>query len=78
GIATLPGPDANKKVTWPNGGNIPSSAYGTQFVVQTSTDLATWTNVPADNGNLSNTAGSVSYTLPPGLGKEFCRLVVMP
>jgi len=65
-------------VTWPNGGNIPSSAYGTQFVIQTSTDLASWTNVSAGDPNLSNTTGSVSYTLPVGLGNVFCRLVVIP
>jgi len=77
GLATLPGV-VNGKVTWANGGNIPSSAYGTQFVVQTSADLANWTNVSAGDGNLNNTSGSVSYTFPTGQGKVFCRLVVTP
>lgn len=63
-------------VTWTNGGNIPSSAYGTQFVVQTSGNLTSWTNVDSSDSNLSNTAGSVSYTLPTGSGKWFVRLVV--
>ena len=78
GSASIPGPDAGRKVTWTNGGNIPSSAYGTQFVVKTSTDLVTWTPVAGVDPNLSNTAGSVSFTLPPGADKLFVRLVVTP
>lgn len=77
GSASIPGPDAGRKVTWTNGGNIPSSAYGSEFVVQTSTDLVTWTPVSGVDPNLSNTAGSVSFTLPPA-GKLFVRLVVTP
>lgn len=65
-------------VTWTNGGNIPSSAYGTQFVVQTSSNLTSWTDVLVGDPNLNNTAGSVSYTLPTGAGKLFVRLVVTP
>ena len=65
-------------VTWPNGGNIPSSAYGSQFVVQTSTDLVNWTDVPGTgDANLANTSGSVSYTVT-GSGKQFVRLKVTP
>ena len=77
GSATNPGIIGNK-VTWTNGGNIPSSAYGTQFVVQTSPDLVTWTPVAASDTKLSNTAGSVSYTMPSGVGKTFVRLSVTP
>ncbi len=66
------------KVTWPNGGNIASSAYGSEFVVQTSPDLTTWSNVAASDSNLSNTAGSVQYTLPSGAGQIFVRLLVSP
>ncbi|MEI6606825.1 MAG: cadherin-like domain-containing protein, partial [Verrucomicrobiota bacterium] len=77
GPATLPGIIGNT-VTWTNGGNIPSSAYGSQFVVKTSSDLVNWTPVAAGDPKLSNTAGSVSYTLPPGAGKLFVRLVVSP
>jgi autotransporter-associated beta strand protein len=65
-------------VTWTNGGNIPSAAYGTQFVVQTSPDLTSWTNVPSGDANLVNTAGSVQYILPTGQTKRFVRLVVTP
>ena len=77
GLITNPGITGNT-VTWPNGGNIPAADYGTQFVVQTSPDLVTWTPVPSGNGNLSNTGGSVSYTLPSGAGKLFVRLLVTP
>ena len=51
---------------------------GTQFVVQTSPDLVTWTDVPSGDGNLSNTGGSVSYTLPHDGPKLFVRLLVTP
>jgi hypothetical protein len=63
-------------VTWPNGGIIPSSAYGTVFVVQTSTDLVNWTDVPGTDPKLVNTSGSISYTLT-GTGKQFARLKVL-
>jgi len=78
GLATLPSLDASNRVTWTNGGNIASSAYGTQFVVQTSTDLNLWTDVLVDDAHLNNTAGSVSYTLPSGAVRTFCRLSVTP
>lgn len=67
-------------ITWPNGGNIPASAYGTQFVVQTSSDLATWTNVPSGSltTNSNGPSGSLTYTLPTGSGSLFVRLKVTP
>jgi autotransporter-associated beta strand protein len=70
-----PGLDSSNTVTWTNGGNIAPSAYGTQFVVQTSTNLANWTNVPI--GNVTNNEGSVSYTVI-GTGKQFVRLKLTP
>jgi hypothetical protein len=48
-------------VTWPNGGNIDSAAYGSQFEVQTSTDLANWSAVASDDITLSNTAGALTW-----------------
>ena len=48
-------------VTWPNGGKIPSDAYGSQFEVQKSTDLANWSAVASDDINLSNTAGALTW-----------------
>ena len=64
-------------VSWTNGGNIDSSAYGTEFVVQTSTNLATWSDVLISDPNLSNTAGSVSYT-PTAPAPLFTCLKVTP
>jgi hypothetical protein len=77
GPTNNPGISGNT-VTWTNGGNITSSAYGSQFVVQTSPDLVTWTPVAGNDPNLDNTANSVSFTLQPGAGKTFVRLVVTP
>jgi fibronectin-binding autotransporter adhesin len=77
GFTTSPTSFASKKATWTNGGNIPFGDYGTQYVIQTSTNLATWTNVLSSDPNLNNIAGSVSFTLT-GSGKEFVRLSVTP
>jgi hypothetical protein len=77
GFTANPGLVGNT-VTWANGGNIPSSDYGSKFVVQTSTDLVNWNDVPASgDANLVNTSGSVAYTLT-GPGKKFARLKVTP
>jgi fibronectin-binding autotransporter adhesin len=79
GFTTNPGLDGTHTVTWPNGGNIPASGYGTQFVVQTSTDLLIWTDVPAANlaGNTDGPGGSVTFTVTD-TGKQFVRLKVTP
>jgi hypothetical protein len=77
GFTANPGLVGNT-VTWTNGGNIPSSAYGSQFVVQISTDLVEWLDVPGTgDANLANNPGSVAYTLS-GAGKKFVRLKVVP
>ena len=65
-------------ITWPNGGNIPFADYGSQFIVQTSPDLVSWSPVLSGNANLSNTSGAVTYTLPAGAGTVFVRLAVTP
>jgi hypothetical protein len=79
GFTANPGLDGSKKVTWTNGGNIPSSAYGTQFVVQTSTDLETWEDVSVGSldENTDGPGGSLSYIVT-GSGKQFVRLKVTP
>jgi hypothetical protein len=74
GFTANPGLVGNT-VTWPNGGNIPSTDYGTQFVVQTSTDLVIWEDV--GEGNLDTNDGSLSYTVS-GPDKQFVRLKVTP
>jgi hypothetical protein len=80
GVTTNPGITGNT-VTWPNGGNIDSAAYGTQFVVQTSLDLVTWSDVAIGDltTNTSGPSGALTYTLPAALGgKLFTRLLVTP
>ena len=66
-------------VTWTNGGKIPSTGYGTQFVVETSSDLVTWEDVTEGDLN-SNTNGSLSYSVDPtnAPAKQFVRLKVTP
>ena len=77
GFTANPSLNGSNTVTWTNGGNIPPSAYGSQFVVQSSTNLVNWTDVPGDDPNLSNTTTAVSYTLT-GNPKSFVRLKVTP
>ena len=75
GITANPALDSYNKITWTNGGNISSYKYGTQFVVETSSDLTTWDEVA--EGDLDSNNGSLSYILT-GAGKQFARLKVMP
>ncbi len=87
GLATNPAINGTtKQVTWPNGGKIASSQYGIEFVVQTSSDLQTWTDVLDTDLNLINTDysagppavdGELSYTLT-GASPRFVRLKVTP
>jgi autotransporter-associated beta strand protein len=76
GVISLPG-IVGGAVTWSNGGNIPSSAYGTEFVVETSQDLVIWTPVEAVDLT-TNSDTTLTYTLPTGQGKWFVRLEVTP
>jgi hypothetical protein len=60
GVTANPGLVDNT-VTWPNGGNIPSSDYGSKFEVQTSTNLANWSAVASGDINIRNTAGALTW-----------------
>ncbi len=66
-------------VTWNKGGSY-VGVYGTDYLVETSTDLVVWTTVPlvADPllGTVTDSAGTVTYTPPTGQAKRFGRLVV--
>ncbi len=77
GLLTSPGFIGNM-VTWPNGGNLPSTEYGAakQFVVETSPNLTIWTPVDAGSltTNTSGPGGTLSYTLVPAGPKLFVRL----
>jgi fibronectin-binding autotransporter adhesin len=76
GFTANPALGMGNSITWTNGGNIPGSAYGTQFLVQTSSDLDNWADVLV--GDLTtNTDSTLTYTLT-GAGKRFVRLKVTP
>nr|MDH4444731.1 PQQ-dependent sugar dehydrogenase [Akkermansiaceae bacterium] len=74
----VPNDNGTYTITWENGGNIPSSAYGSKFFVETSSDLVSWTVVGANDLN-SNIATEVSYEIQPGTveRKTFVRLKVI-
>ena len=76
GFTANPGVVGNT-VTWTKGGSY-TGTYLNQFVVQTSSDLTTWTNAAAGTGaNQVNIVGNnVTYTLPSAAGKTFVRLKV--
>ena len=79
GFTANPALNGANTITWPNGGNIPPSAYGTQYVVQTSGDLVTWTDVASGSltTNSAGPAGSLTYILT-GTAPRFVRLKVTP
>ena len=79
GFTANPSLGAGNTITWTNGGKIPSSAYGTQFVVQTSSDLISWVDVPLGDltTNTDGPGGSLTYTLT-GPAPRFVRLKVTP
>ncbi|MCX6880825.1 MAG: hypothetical protein NTW21_44545 [Verrucomicrobia bacterium] len=67
-FTAMPGLDGTNTISWPK-----STTFSGSWQVETSPDLDTWTNVTGtDHGT------SVSYTLPPGAGKLFVRLLVTP
>ncbi len=76
GLTANPAPNSGT-VTWPMGAGY-TGAYGTDYEVQSSTDLQTWTQVSVGTGDntVTVTPGtSVVYDMPAG-GKSFVRLVV--
>ncbi|MCX6873667.1 MAG: hypothetical protein NTW21_07645 [Verrucomicrobia bacterium] len=63
-----------RTVTWPRDPSAIAS-----FKVQVSTNLSTWTDVVPPNAAIDESIPTqVTYTLPAGAAKQFCRLVVMP
>lgn len=76
GFTATPGP-VGGTVTWTMGAGF-TGIYITDYEVQTSTDLVTWTQVPVgtgDNTVVITPGTSVVYDMPAG-GKIFVRLVV--
>lgn len=77
GSSFTPNPMANASnvISWPKGASY-TGTYGTDFVVQISTDMVNWTDVAL--ANVTDSPGSVQYdldTLPAGSSK-FARLKV--
>jgi autotransporter-associated beta strand protein len=79
GFTANPQLNGSNTITWTNGGNIPASAYGTQFVIQTSSNLSTWNDVLIGDltTNTDGPGGSVTYTLT-GASPRFVRMKVTP
>jgi hypothetical protein len=67
--------DATNKITWPMLATY-TGVYGTDYVVQTSLDLVSWSSVNVADVTII-TGTSVSYTLT-GAGPRFVRLAVNP
>jgi hypothetical protein len=61
-------------ISWPKSDTY-TGAYGTDYVVQTSTNLTSWTDVLVTDPRLNN-GDPLQYTLPTGAGPFFVRLVV--
>lgn len=61
-------------ISWPKGGTY-GGVYGTDFVVQTSSNMSTWNDVLVTDPNLSNGSPLV-YTLPTADPNLFIRLKV--
>lgn len=75
GFTANPSANASNVITWQKGPSY-TGTYGTDFVVQISTDLSIWNDV--NLSDVTDSAGSVQYdldTLPAG-AKKFARLKV--
>jgi hypothetical protein len=68
-----PGPDGSGRITWPM-----SPTFSGSYQVQSSPDLSAWTDRTTDPGWVTNNAGALVCTPPPGTGQLFVRLVVTP
>lgn len=79
GFTANPQLNGSNAISWTNGGNIPASAYGTQFVIQTSSNLTNWVDVLVGDltTNTDGPGGSLTYTLTGG-SPRFVRLKVSP
>jgi hypothetical protein len=63
-----------RTVTWPRDPAAPAS-----FKVQVSDNLSAWFDVEPPNESINESnPNQVTYTLPGGAAKKFCRLVVTP
>lgn len=72
GFTAMPVPDAIRTVSWTKGVAYPG-AYGSDYVVETSTNLIDWDIVPIAEVVIGTT---VDYTIPTGTAQRFARLRV--
>jgi autotransporter-associated beta strand protein len=72
-----PTPNAAGTISWPIGAEY-DGIYGTDYVIETSDDLAegNWQPVLESDPNLTISPSSIDYTLPTGEVKVFARLKV--
>jgi autotransporter-associated beta strand protein len=77
-FTSTPALNASNVITWTMG-DAYNGVYGTDYRVQTSSDLTIWEPVAVGDVTIDNTAPgkSLTYTLT-GSGKRFVRLVVNP
>ena len=74
GLATNPG-IVGGTVTWPRD----PAATITSFRVQVSDNLGAWTDIVPPHASINTSVPNrVTYTLPAGAVRKFCRLVVVP
>ena len=73
-FTATPGVVANV-ITWPKSDTY-TGTYGVNYVVQTSDNLTSWTDVLGTDPNLEN-GDPLKYTLPSGSGPLFVRLKVI-
>jgi hypothetical protein len=64
----------SRTITWPR-----DPAAGAPFKIQISEDLDDWTDLVAPHADIDESvSGQVTFTLPAGSAKTFCRLAVAP
>jgi hypothetical protein len=81
GFTALPAP-ASGAVTWTKAATY-NGVFNTDFKVQSSTDLTTWTDAassgtPGVPGTVHLSGSNVTYTMPTAPAKSFVRLLVNP
>jgi hypothetical protein len=72
-FTTTPGLAANGSITWPKGAGY-TGDYGTDYVVETSSDLEDWAPVAVGDVVIGGT--TLTYTLDSELAPIFVRLKV--
>lgn len=73
GFTANPVQNASRLISWPKAKGY-TGVYGADFLVQTSSDLVAWNDVPSDQIVIKDE--SLEYTLPVGSPKQFTRLKV--